>query len=65
MLKENFNVPYQVQTVIDSLLGTEDIYVRGNYRQRLDQIRSAINESIGKYDKEVSLHISVPKKKRR
>lgn len=57
------NVPFQVQHLIDSMLNTRDnVYLRGNYRARLDYIREQINTSIKKYDNEV-LMASASKKK--
>lgn len=48
------NVPFQVQHLIDSMLNTRDnVYLRGNFRTRLDYIREQINLAINKYDKEV------------
>jgi hypothetical protein len=52
MSKEN--IPFQIQHILDSLLNTkENIHVRGNYRQRLDIIRTEITAAICKYDNEV------------
>lgn len=47
-------IPFQIQHLIDSMLNNKDnVYVRGNYRTRLDVIRSEINEAIKTYDSEV------------
>jgi len=49
------NVPFQVQHLIDSMLNTRDnVYLRGNFRSRLDYIREQIDASIRKYDNEVA-----------
>jgi hypothetical protein len=60
------NVPYQVQQIIEGLLNTRDnVYVRGNYRMRLDEIKLAIEQAIKKYDNELILSegLKKPKKK--
>ena len=52
MSKEN--VPFQVQSIMDNMLSPkENIYVRGNFRNRLDIIRSEITKAITKYDQEL------------
>jgi hypothetical protein len=57
------NIPFQIQNILDSMLNPkENIYVRGNYRNRLDIIRTEINMAIAKYDNEV---ISADFKKRK
>lgn len=49
-------VPFQVQHLIDSMLGIKDnVYVRGNLRTRLDIIRNEIDIAIKKYDREAFL----------
>jgi hypothetical protein len=63
MTKEN--IPFQLQHILDSMLNPkENVYVRGNYRNRLDIIRTEINKAIAKYDNEVLLVGSTRKKKR-
>lgn len=50
------NVPFQVQHLIDSMLNSRDnVYLRGNFRSRLDYIREQINTAVKKYDNEVLL----------
>ena len=50
------NVPFQVQNLIDSMLNNKDnVYLRGNFRGRLDYIREQIDLAINKYDREVML----------
>lgn len=52
----NTNVPYQLQQIIDSMLNSKDnVYIRGNYRMRLDTIKSEIDKAIRKYDHEVHM----------
>lgn len=64
--ESNNNVPYQVQQIIESMLNQKDnIYIRGNYRSRLDIIREEINKAIRKYDNEVYLSDTTAKGKRR
>ena len=58
------NVPFQVQHLIDSMLNTKDnVYLRGNFRARLDYVREQINSAISKYDKEVMLANTTGKNK--
>ena len=53
-MKEQFEVPFQVQTLISSLKNKgERVHVRGNYRMRLDGIRKAIDKAIVEYDQEM------------
>lgn len=59
------NVPFQVQHLIDSMLNTKDnVYLRGNFRTRLDYVREQINLAISKYDKEVMFSNLTEKKKK-
>lgn len=55
MKEENqFEVPFQVQTLITSLHNkNERVHVRGNYRMRLDAIKKAIDKAILDYDVEM------------
>lgn len=54
-LKNIEKTPYQVQELIKSMLqGKENVYLRGNYRLRLDEIREVINSAIKKYDAEIA-----------
>lgn len=67
-MKDNHNnmVPFQVQNIIDNMLNTKDnVHLRGNYRLRLDSIRSAIDTAIKKYDNEVFLSNSQAQKKKK
>ena len=52
MKEENqFEVPFQVQMVIDSLKNkNERSSIRGNYRMRLEGIRKAIDSAINEYE---------------
>ena len=53
-MKEEFEVPFQVQMVIDSLRNkNERASIRGNYRMRLEGIRKAIDTAINDYDTEM------------
>jgi hypothetical protein len=54
MKDENFDVPFQVQTLITSLKDQKErVHVRGNYRMRLDAIKRAIDSAILEYDREM------------
>lgn len=56
MSNDKVNVPFQLQQIIDGMLNAKDnVYVRGNYRNRLDSIRSEIDNAIRKYDNELYL----------
>ena len=60
------NVPFQVQHLIDSMLNTRDnVYLRGNFRGRLDYIREQIDAAIRKYDNEVALTGATEKSKKK
>lgn len=55
MKEENqFEVPFQVQTLIATLRDKKErVHVRGNYRNRLDAIKRAIDKAIFEYDTEM------------
>ena len=55
MKEENqFEVPFQVQTLITTLKDKKErVHVRGNYRMRLEGIRKAIDKAIMDYDTEM------------
>jgi hypothetical protein len=60
------NVPFQVQNLIDSMLNNKDnVYLRGNFRGRLDYIREQIDLAINKYDREVMLKDAEKSNKKR
>jgi len=59
----NNEVPFQIEHLINSLLNkNESVYIRQNYRQRLETIKETIDKSIKKYDNE--LYMSNTRKKR-
>ena len=59
----NNEVPFQIEHLINSLLNQkENVYIRQNYRARLETIKDAIDKSLKKYDNE--LYMSNTKKKR-
>lgn len=59
----NNEVPFQIENLINSLLNkNENIYIRQNYRVRLETIKEAIDKSLKKYDNE--LYIFNTRKKR-
>ena len=64
-MEKQTNIPFQIQHLIQEMLNPRDnVYVRGNYRMRLDEIRKELNIAIQKYDDEVSV-ANMGKKKRR
>ena len=66
MSKDNHNVPFQVQTLIDSMLNPRDnVHLRGNYRFRLDSIKAAIETAIKRYDNEAFLNNSSDRGKKK
>jgi ADP-dependent phosphofructokinase/glucokinase len=55
MKEELINVPIQVMHLIDCLKDkNERVHIRGNYRNRLDDIRKAVDKAILEYDQEMS-----------
>lgn len=59
-------VPHQVAQLIDSMLSKDDnLYLRGNYRARLDIIQEEINKAIRKYDYELQLSDASKQKTKR
>jgi hypothetical protein len=59
----NNEVPFQIEHLITNLLNQkENVYIRQNYRARLESIRDAIDKSLRKYDNE--LYTSNNRKKR-
>lgn len=64
MSKEN--IPFQVQQIIDGMLNAKDnVYIRANYRNRLDTLRSEIDKAIRKYDNELYMADMGKSKKKR
>ena len=65
MKEENqFDVPFQVQTLINSLKDKKErVHIRGNYRQRLTAIKAAIDKAIVEYDNEM-VNVVSPKFKK-
>ena len=62
----NQNIPFQVESIIKNLLDPkENIYIRSNYRQRLDIIREEISKAVEMYDKEFNVEKSVNSHKKR
>jgi hypothetical protein len=60
------NVPFQVQHLIDSMLNSRDnVYLRGNFRSRLDYIREQIDAAIRKYDNEAAFSGAAEKSKKK
>lgn len=66
MFNKNTYVPHQVAQLIESMLSKNDsVYIRGNYRARLDLIQEEINKAIRKYDNELLLADASKSKKKR
>jgi hypothetical protein len=65
MKEENqFDVPFQVQTLITTMKDKKErVHVRGNYRQRLAAIKTAIDNAIVEYDREMG-NVIAPKFKK-
>lgn len=64
MKEEHFDVPFQVQTLINSLRDKKErVHIRGNYRQRLTAIKAAIDKAIVEYDNEM-VNVISPKFKK-
>ena len=62
----NQNIPFQVESIIKNLLDPkENIYIRSNYRQRLDIIREEISKAVEMYDKEFNVEKAVNSHKKR
>lgn len=52
--ENNFEVPFQVQTLIATLKDkNERVNIRGNYRTRLIGIQNAITKALNEYDNEM------------
>ena len=50
MKDESHNIPFQVQSLIDSMMNkTERSHIRDNYIVRLESIRDAIDNALRKY----------------
>jgi hypothetical protein len=50
MNDESHNIPFQVQSLIDSMMDKkEKSHIRDNYRMRLESIRDSIDASLRKY----------------
>lgn len=64
-MEKQTNIPFQIQHLIQEMLNPRDnVYVRGNYRVRLDEIRKELDVAIRKYDDEVAM-ANTGKRKRR
>jgi hypothetical protein len=63
MKDESHNIPFQVQSLIDSMMNkTERSHIRDNYRVRLESIRDTIDASLKKYKTEDTM-FNVKKKR--
>ena len=60
------NLPFQVETVIESMMNKKDpAHIRYNYRMRLEGIRDAIDKSLKKYDEEMFMSPNQGRNKKR
>ena len=58
-------LPFQVENLINQMLDKkENVYIRGNYRMRLEAIRDVINKSLKRYDEEMFIDTSSVKRKK-
>lgn len=61
MTEQPNNIPFQVESLIQNMLNKgERVHIRGNYRERLQSIRDAIDKALRIYDNET--YMSRPKK---
>ena len=52
--ENQFEVPFQVQQLLVALKDKKErVHIRGNYRHRLDVIRSTIDRAVREYDIEM------------
>lgn len=59
------NLPFQVESVIESMMNKKDpVHIRYNYRMRLEGMRDAIDKSLKKYDEEMFMNPNQGRKKR-
>ena len=64
-MKENLNLPLQVEHLIKNMLDkSQSQHVRNNYRQTLDSISLAIQKSIRQYDNAYDAHYNLKRKGR-
>lgn len=65
-MKPPVDLPFQIQNLIQQMLNkNDDVYIRINYKNRLDQIQEEIASAIKKYDNELFLARTSNKKKRK
>ena len=62
--ENQFDIPFQVQSLITTMRDKKErVHVRGNYRQRLASIKTAIDNAIVEYDREMG-NVVAPKFKK-
>lgn len=65
-MKQPIDIPFQIEAIIRQMLDkNENVYIRGNFRTRLEGIREAINQSIKKYDNELLVTNTTGSKKKK
>ena len=66
MKDESYNLPFQVQNLIDSMFNKKDpAHIRHNYRMRLEEIRDVVNKSLKKHDEEMFMSSNQGRNKKR
>lgn len=62
-MKENLNLPLQVENLIKNLLDkSQSQHIRNNYRQTLDGISVAIQKAIRQYDNSYDAQFNLKRK---
>lgn len=65
-MKDNLLLPIQVEYLIKNLLDTkQSIHIRNNYKYSLENIRTAINQSISDFDRQTNTDKMFTAKKKR
>jgi hypothetical protein len=65
MNDESHNIPFQVQSLIDSMMDKkEKSHIRDNYRMRLESIRDSIDASLRKYKNDDALTMNTKRDNR-
>jgi hypothetical protein len=64
MKDESHNIPFQVQTLIESMMNKQErSHIRDNYRVRLEAIRDVIDSNLRKYKNDDMMHNQVKRKR--
>lgn len=66
MSNKEFGVPFQLQQIIDNMLNTKDnVYLRVNYKNRLEVIKTELEKALSKFNKELNAADNSLKDKKR